>query len=62
MKVGFYLRVSTMDQTTENQRIELERVARQRGWEIVHVFEDAGISGCKGRDKRPAFDAMLNPT
>jgi len=60
MKVGLYLRVSTKkDQTTENQRLELERVARQRGWEIVAVFEDAGISGTKGRDKRPQFDALL---
>lgn len=59
MKVGIYLRVSTKDQTTDNQRVELERVAAQRGWTIVHVYEDAGISGAKGRDKRPAFDAML---
>lgn len=59
VKVGLYLRVSTKrDQTTENQRIELERVALQRGWEVVQVFEDA-ISGSKGRDKRPGFDALL---
>lgn len=59
MKVGIYLRVSTKDQTTDNQRVELERVAAQRGWTIVQVYEDAGISGAKGRDKRPAFDSML---
>ena len=28
------------------------------GWEIVHVYRDHGISGAKGRDKRPAFDAL----
>ncbi|MBD8734907.1 recombinase family protein [Sphingomonas sp. CFBP 13706] len=59
MRVGIYLRVSTKEQTTENQRMELERVAKQRGWTIVEIFEDAAISGSKGRDKRPAFDAML---
>lgn len=59
MRVGIYLRVSTKDQTTDNQRVELERVAQQRGWTVVNVYEDAGISGSKGRDKRPDFDAML---
>jgi DNA invertase Pin-like site-specific DNA recombinase len=58
-RVAFYLRVSTGEQTTENQRRELEAVARHRGWEIVAVYEDQGISGAKGRDKRPQFDRML---
>jgi DNA invertase Pin-like site-specific DNA recombinase len=26
---------------------------------VVKVYEDQGISGAKGRDKRPAFDALL---
>lgn len=56
---AIYMRVSTDQQTTENQRLELERVAAKSGWRIVEVFEDAGISGSKGRDKRPALDAML---
>jgi DNA invertase Pin-like site-specific DNA recombinase len=59
MRAAIYLRVSTTGQTTENQRLELERVAQQRGWEIVGVYEDAGISGAKGRDKRPEFDRLL---
>lgn len=55
-----YLRVSTTDaQTTENQRMALAKVAQHRGWQIVQTYEDAGISGAKGRDKRPAFDRML---
>ena len=58
-RAALYLRVSTASQTTENQRIELERVAAQRGWEIVEVYEDAGVSGAKGREQRPAFDRML---
>jgi DNA invertase Pin-like site-specific DNA recombinase len=42
----------------ENQRLELERVATQRGWQVIAMYEDAGISGAKGREKRPGFDAM----
>ena len=58
-KAALYLRVSTKDQTTENQRLELERVAEAKGWEIGPVYQDEGISGAKGRDKRPAYDQML---
>ena len=57
-RVAIYLRVSTSSQTTENQRRELQAVADQRGWQVVQTFEDAGISGAKGRDKRPGLDAM----
>ena len=58
-RVGIYLRVSTGDQTTENQRLELEAVAARSGWEVVGFYEDAGISGAKGRDQRPAFDRLI---
>ncbi|MGE4062724.1 MAG: recombinase family protein [Rhodospirillaceae bacterium] len=58
-RVALYLRVSTADQTIENQRRELRAVAKRHGWEIVSTFEDAGISGAKGRDKRPGLDALL---
>jgi DNA invertase Pin-like site-specific DNA recombinase len=58
MKAALYLRVSTGSQTVENQRIELERIAAARGWEIVATYSDEGISGAKGRDKRPGFDAL----
>jgi len=34
-------------------------VVKRSRWQIVKVFEDAGISGSKGRDKRPGLDAML---
>jgi DNA invertase Pin-like site-specific DNA recombinase len=60
MRAALYLRVSTTDgQTTDNQRLALTKVAERRGWEIVQTYEDAGISGAKGREKRPAFDKML---
>lgn len=58
-RVAIYLRVSTKDQTTENQLRELRQVAERAGWDVVKVFEDAGISGAKGRDQRPAYDALL---
>jgi DNA invertase Pin-like site-specific DNA recombinase len=58
-RVGIYLRVSTGGQTTENQRRELEAVAERSGWQVVGIYEDAGISGAKGRDKRPGFDRLL---
>ena len=53
-----YLRVSTIDQTTANQERELREIASRMGCEIVKVYRDHGISGAKGRDKRPAFDKL----
>src|SRR6267143_3968628 len=58
-KVALYLRVSTDSQTTDNQRRELDAVAARSGWQVVKTYEDAGISGAKGRDKRPGLDAMM---
>ena len=58
-RVAIYLRVSTSKQDTDNQRRELEAVAERSGWKVVKVYEDAGISGAKGRDQRPGLDAML---
>ena len=59
MRAAIYLRVSTGEQTTANQRRELEAAAAARGWEVVAVFADEGISGAKGRDARPQLDLML---
>jgi len=58
LRVGLYLRVSTVGQTVENQRQDLQRVASQRGWQVVGEYVDHGISGAKGRDKRPEFDRL----
>jgi len=57
-RVGLYLRVSTGDQTVENQRQALTAACECRGWHIVEEFIDHGISGAKGRDKRPSFDRL----
>ncbi len=58
-RVGIYARVSTDSQTVENQLQVLREVADRSGWTITHVFTDEGISGAKGRDQRPGFDALL---
>jgi DNA invertase Pin-like site-specific DNA recombinase len=58
MRAALYLRVSTVDQDTERQELELRAVAVARGWEVVEVYADNGISGSKGRDQRPAFDRL----
>src|SRR5262249_2530361 len=57
-RAAIYLRVSTVDQTTANQERELREIAARSGLEIVKVYKDHGISGAKGRDKRPGFDAL----
>lgn len=38
---------------------ELRQVAERARWEVVEVYEDKGISGAKGRDQRPSYDALL---
>jgi DNA invertase Pin-like site-specific DNA recombinase len=32
---------------------------KRSSWEVVKVYQDAGISGAKGRDQRPGLDAMM---
>ncbi len=59
MRVALYARVSTDGQSVNAQLAELREVADRRGWAIAHEYTDKGISGAKGRDKRPALDAML---
>jgi DNA invertase Pin-like site-specific DNA recombinase len=56
MRVGVYARVSTHDQTAENQLIELRRYVAARGWSAVE-YVDEGVSGAK--DRRPALDQLV---
>ena len=60
-RVAIYTRVSTADgqQTIDNQLRDLHLAAERMGWEIVAHYSDEGISGAKGRDRRPGLDAML---
>src|SRR5215211_2212983 len=59
VRVALYLRVSTTGQTVGNQRLELEAWAGRAGHEVAAVYADEGVSGAKGRDRRPEFDRML---
>ena len=59
MKVAIYARVSTSDQTTENQVRELTDWADRAGHEVVTVYDDNGVSGAKGREYRKEFDKLL---
>jgi DNA invertase Pin-like site-specific DNA recombinase len=58
-RAAIYVRVSTDKQTIENQLRELRQIAERRGWEVVHEYHDAGISGAKSRETRPGLDQML---
>jgi DNA invertase Pin-like site-specific DNA recombinase len=58
-RVALYLRVSTSEQTTRNQRRDLHAVAERHGWHVAATYEDAGVSGAKGRDERPGFDQLM---
>jgi DNA invertase Pin-like site-specific DNA recombinase len=58
-QAALYVRVSTDDQTIDNQLLVLNEIAQRSGWTVVHTFSDEGISGAKGRDKRPGYNALL---
>ena len=58
-RAALYVRVSSDAQTVENQIRELRQLANRRGWDVVEVYRDAGISGAKGRNGRPGLDSML---
>lgn len=56
-KVALYVRVSTPDQHVESQLYDLRELAAQRGFEVVHEYEDRGVCGKKAR--RPGLDALM---
>jgi len=57
-KVGIYCRVSTQDQTTDSQLLDLRRYAADRGWKVYKEFCDNGVSGSV--DSRPALNELMN--
>jgi DNA invertase Pin-like site-specific DNA recombinase len=60
-RAAIYARVSTRNghQDPETQLLALRQVAQRAGWTVVEEYVDHGISGAKGRDKRPAFDRLM---
>src|SRR5450759_1317538 len=57
LRAAIYARVSTSEQTVENQRLDLHRFIEARGWDLTKEYLDAGISGSK--ESRPALDVLL---
>ena len=56
LRAALYARVSTTDQTTDNQLLEPRRYAEARGWTVTE-YVDEGVSGAK--ESRPALDRLL---
>ena len=54
---AIYVRVSTPDQHVESQLYDLRELAVQRGFELVHEYEDRGFCGKNAR--RPGLDALM---
>src|SRR5438128_10879836 len=57
-RVACYLRVSTTEQTVENQRNDLRAYCKARGWDDVIEYSDTGISGT--RERRPGLDHLMS--
>src|SRR5437899_6037024 len=56
-RVAIYARVSTTDQTCDNQLRDLRDYCRARGWSDVREFVDHGVSGT--RERRPGLDKLM---
>jgi DNA invertase Pin-like site-specific DNA recombinase len=57
-RAALYTRISTSDQHTQNQLLDLRTLAQQRGLEIVREYADIGISGARAR--RPGLDQLMD--
>ena len=57
-RVACYLRVSTTEQTVENQRNDLRAYCKARGWDDVIEYSDTGASGT--RERRPGLDHLMS--
>ncbi len=56
-RVALYCRVSTTDQSCDNQLRDLHDYCRARGWTDVREFVDHGVSGT--RERRPGLDKLM---
>ena len=57
-RVALYARVSTSEQSTDSQLLDLKRYVRERGWHLYREYTDNGVSGTK--DSRPALNELMN--
>jgi predicted site-specific integrase-resolvase len=60
-RAAIYVRVSTDEQSVENQEAELRATAERMGHEIVAVYRDKGFSGAKGRNGSMRDPGRLAP-
>ena len=58
MKVAIYVRVSTIQQTTEIQLLELYEVCERNDWTVVEEYNET-VSGTKGVNDRKELERML---
>lgn len=58
LRVALYVRVSTSEQTVENQVQVLRQYCQQRGWQIAREYSDEGISGAKS--DRPELNRLMD--
>src|SRR5262249_34302181 len=64
MRVVGYVRCSTDEQARSGVSLEAQRQAitaeaERRGWNVIHVYEDAGVSGAADLKDRPGLPAAL---
>ena len=57
-KIALYARVSTTDQSTDSQLLDLRRYVSDRGWQLYQEYCDNGISGTT--DSRPALNELMD--
>ena len=58
MRVAIYVRVSTHQQTTQNQLIELYEVCERNDWTVVEEYNET-VSGTKGIEDRTELNRLL---
>lgn len=60
VRIAIYLRVSTSEQKTDSQRRALqEAISHRENWELVKIYEDAGVSGSRAPREREAMKQLL---
>jgi DNA invertase Pin-like site-specific DNA recombinase len=57
-RIALYARVSTSDQSTDPQLLDLRRYVADRSWQSYQEYVDEGISGTK--DSRPALNQLMD--
>lgn len=56
-RAALYCRCSTGRQDLQLQRDDLTEFCKRRGWDVVRIYEDKGVSGAT--ESRPALDELM---